>query len=237
MLGQLLGQFIGDVEEEVALDDGDAGSGGCGAGILTLGQGKVTQDRVVASGLLVITKVGGGEGKGVVAVGDDGDIVTTEDNRNDRDDSMSPPDSAVIIAGQLGDTCSRGGGGECDGVIQVVAGLQQEAMQGIGVVAVATDLDLEYTRGDAVFRGVEFLHDATDAVAADVDDGGLGQEGIVAGVGVWTASTASIRVGLNDAPESAYGGLSAVDASLRHESIGTVHRDDGATESQAKLPH
>ena len=139
------------------------------------------------------------------------------------------------MAGQLGDACPRGGEGECDGVIQMVVDLQQEATQGVGVVAVAADLGLEHTRGDAVLRGVEFLHDAADAVAVDVDDGDLGQESVVAGVGVRAASAAGIRVGLDGVPESAYGGLGAVDASLRHESIGVVRRGDGATEGQAKL--
>ena len=84
------------MEGEVAFDDGDAGSGGHGAGVLPFGRGEVAQDRVAAGGLLVVAEVGGGEGEGVVAAGDDGDVVATEDNRDDGDGGVFPPGPFVV---------------------------------------------------------------------------------------------------------------------------------------------
>ena len=148
---------------------------------------------------------------------------------------MTTPGPVVVMTGQLGDARPGGGEGECDGIIQMPVDRPEEATQGVGVIAVAADLGFEHAWGDTILRGVELLHDAADAVAVNVDDGDFGQEGVVAGVGVRAGGAAGIRVGLDGVPESAYGGLGAVDASLRHEFIGVVRRGDGAAEGQAQL--
>ena len=187
------------MEGEVAFDDGDAGSGGHGAGVLAFGWGEVAQDRVVAGGLLVVAEVGGGEGESVVAAGDDGDVVATEDHRDNRDGSVPTPGPVVVMTGQLVDSRPRGGEGVLNRVLQALVDRQEEATQGVGVIAVAADLGFEHAWGDTILRGVELLHDAADAVAVNVDDGDLGQEGVVAGVGVRAGGAAGIRVGLDGA--------------------------------------
>ena len=223
------------MEGEVAFDDGDAGSGGHGAGVLPLGRGEVAQDRVVAGGLLVVAEVGGGKGQGVVAAGDDGDVVATEDHRDDRDDSVPPPGPVVITFGQLVDSRPCCGEGVLDCVLQALVDRPKEAPQRVGVVAVAADLGVEHAWGDAVHRGLEILHDAADAVAVDVDDGDLGQEGVVAGVGVQVSGAAGIRVGLDGALKRPELLCSPRDTLLRLRPALITHRLDALNENLMEL--
>ena len=107
------------------------------------------------------------------------------------------------MTGQLVDSRPSGGEGVLNRVLQALVDRQEEATQGVRVVAVAADLFLELGRRDTVLRGVELLHDAADAVAVDMDDGNLGQESVVAGVGVRAGGAAGIRVGLDGALKQA----------------------------------
>ena len=114
------------MEGEVAFDDGDAGSGGHGAGVLALGRGEVAQDRVVAGGLLVVAEVGGGEGQGVVAAGDDGDVVATEDHRDDRDGGVTPIAVLGIFSRKPSNTLPSGSKCQLNCSVQSLADFKNE---------------------------------------------------------------------------------------------------------------
>ena len=153
-LNQSLGQLVGYMEGEVALDDGDAGRGGHGPGRLAFRRGQIAQDRILLSGFFVVTQVGVGKRDGVVAAGDGGDVVPTEDDRDDGDGGVPPSGAFVIVAGKLGDPRPRRSEGSRHGFVKVVVDLQKKATQGVRMVATAADLIHEHIRIDAALRRV-----------------------------------------------------------------------------------
>ena len=165
------------MEGEIAADDGDAGGGGHGARARATGRGEVAQERVLLRLLLVAAEVAGREGEGVVAAGDDGDVVAPDDDRHDGDGGVRPSGRPGIALGHAGDIRPGPGEGHFDGALQALVDIEQEPAQGVRIVPPAADLLLEDVLVDGVLGFGEVAHDAPDPVAVDVDDGDLRQGG------------------------------------------------------------
>ena len=137
LVDEALGQVVGDVEGEVAADDGDARGGGHGAGALFATQ--VPEEHVALGGPLVALEIGGREGEGVVAAGEDGDVVAPQDDGDDRDDGALPLRRAGVGLRPLRDVRPGLGEGLGDSPVEAVVDGEDEAPQGVGVVARTAD--------------------------------------------------------------------------------------------------
>ena len=115
---QLLGEFVGDVEGEVAAHDRHSRSGGHGGGIgdaLLVADladcVEVLEEWVGGRLLLEVEQEGGSKGQGVVAGCDDGDVVAAQDDGHDRNDGEVDLFGTPVFPGPLGDVVPGGGEG------------------------------------------------------------------------------------------------------------------------------
>ena len=207
---ELLGQAVGEVEGEIAADDGDAGGGGHGARGRSLRRGEVAQERILPRLPLVVAEVAGREGEGVVAAGDDGDVVAPDNDRHDGDGGVRPSGRLGVALGQAGDIRPGLGEGHFDRALQALIDIEQEPAQGVRVVPLATDLLLEDCRIDAFLGVGELAHHAPDPIAVNVDDGDLRQGGRRPPRGLGASGPvlvgAGIGGGLEDCFQTAYRG-------------------------------
>jgi len=86
----------------------------------------VAQERVLLRLLLVAVEVAGREGEGVVAAGDDGDVVATEDHRNDRDGGVPPIAVLGIFSRKLSNTLPSGSKCQLNCSVQSLADFKNE---------------------------------------------------------------------------------------------------------------